>query len=84
MTTYTIVKNPGRSGWLIDDGVTGTSIRYRTKAEAQRTIDQWIEHEERDAYWTAEEAKYRLTKVEAYLAQRAARKAATPEQLRLF
>jgi hypothetical protein len=37
MTTYLIVKNHGRSGWLIDDE-SGTSIRYAAKAEAARAI----------------------------------------------
>jgi hypothetical protein len=88
MIEYSIVKNHGRSGWLIDDG-SGTSIRYPTKAEAERTIAKWQRAEqhraeqhraELDAVYHTE----RLERVRAYLVARTLREAENAKQLVLL
>ena len=80
--TYTIVKNHGRSGWLIDDG-SGSSIRYATKAEAERTIAIWQRAEIHRATADAEYHAARVERVQAYLAARTLRDSA-PTQLELL
>jgi hypothetical protein len=83
MTTYLIVKNHGRSGWLIDDG-SGSSIRYSTKTEAERTIAAWQRAEIHRAEMDAEYRAARLERVREYLAARSLRETESAKQLVLL
>jgi hypothetical protein len=74
MVEYSIVKAP-RSGWLIDDGETGTSIRYPTKAAAAAQIAVWQRAEIHRAETDAEHHAARLVRVRGYLAARTLREA---------
>ena len=75
---YTVVKST-RSGWLIDDG-SGTSIRYPTKAEAERIIARWERVEAEAEIMKLERHAARLAAVKEYLTARSAR-AETAKQL---
>ena len=79
---YKIVKITGRSGWFIDDG-SGSSIRYSTKANAERQIARWIESDAAAKVYEAERRTARLIAARDYLALRAARAAENAKQLTL-
>lgn len=79
INTYHITTHV-KGGFLIDDGKSGTSLRYKTRDDAQRAIDRRVACEAYGVALRAQVRAKRLSVIHDYLSARAKRRAEDARQ----